>query len=405
MSFILLYLLGFTSIVSQNSFFSIGDSSGINNLSGGNSGINIEKDFYKVSSFFSFKMGFDHCDSTRIGIYDPIIGIGVNSNVMSAYLNIVPVVSLPFGRNSIKRNYTFNNFGVGLKFHYIMGFNYLFDVDFRVLNYYNNLYDILSEVGFKLNPQFIGLDIGLKYHTYLYQGENFDKLYFTPSLIYKKHKNFYISAGLDFRISKAQCFNKALDSIGVFTGREASPPWFFNISFSYIPEWRVKKKKQKLVYFHLFDKKTGKPISGLISIEGIGSIMADSTGVGDIRLFPKLYNVTILKEGYVNIDTVCDVRFKKDIFIFLDAPIHKGWVTGMITDRKSGKPLYASITIMALNKRPFYSDKLTGIYNLALSPGSYVIKVQSQGYFAFIGVIDVKDGERDIKNFYLLRKG
>jgi len=404
MSFIFC-LIGFTSVVSQNSFFSIGDSAGINNLSGGDFSIDIEKDFSKMSGFLSLKMGFDHCDSIRIGIYDPIVGIGVNSNVRSAYLNIVPIVSFPFGKNSIKRNYTFNDFGVGLKLHYIMGFSYLFDVNFRALKYYNNLYDILAEVGFKLKPKFIGFDMGLKYHTYLYEGENFDKLYFAPSLIYKKHKSFYISAGLDFRISKAQCFNEALDSIGILTGSEASPPWFLNISFSYIPEWSVEKKKQKLVYFHLFDKKTGKPIMGLISIEGIGSIMTDSTGVGNIHLFPELYNVTVLKKDYVNIDTVCDVRFKKDIFIFLDAPIHKGWVTGMITDRKSGKPLYASITVMTLNEGPFYSDKLTGIYNLALSPGSYVIKVQSEGYFTFIGIIDVKDGERDIKNFYLLRKG
>ncbi len=399
------FLLGFTSVISQNSFFSIRDSKGMNNLSGGDFCINIEQDFYKMTGFLSLKTGFDHCDSTKMGIYDPKVGIGVNTNLLSSYLNIVPVFSLPLGDGGIKRNYTVHRGGAGVRIHYIQSFNYIIDASLDIIKYFNNLYDINFQTNFTLKPKFFGFDIGIKYHTYQYKNVNFDKLYFVPTLIYRSKKDFYISAGLEFRISQAQISNPTLDTIGILTGIDASPPWYLSISFSYMPRWETKRKKKIPVYFHLLDQKTGNPVSGLISIEGIGSIMTDSTGVGKIELYPDMYDITILKKGYVNIDTTCNIRSKKDVFIFLTSPAHKGWITGMVADRKTGNPLYASITIVQSNKGPFYSDKLTGIYNFTLPPGSYVVKVEAKGYFIYTGVIDIKDSERSIKNFYLLKKG
>ncbi len=152
------------------------------------------------------------------------------------------------------------------------------------------------------------------------------------------------------------------------------------------------------------DAETGEPISAQISFPGtnLPSISSDiETGIYKIELEPGTYRIHCEKEGYKWKEKIVSLKEGEEIIV--DFALNKKpliLITGKVIDNIDEKPIGANISIPNTEYKTI-SDPSTGIYKLQVSPGSYVIHVEAEGYVPQDEPIIASEGVPMIKDFRL----
>jgi outer membrane protein OmpA-like peptidoglycan-associated protein len=159
----------------------------------------------------------------------------------------------------------------------------------------------------------------------------------------------------------------------------------------------------------VIDSKTGEPlgeaiisfpeteVKSIMTKPGIGTYTASNLPTGII-------NVEVNKSGYIK-QTAAVVIKKGEITIkdFELAPVPRAIITGKVTDKKTGQPLPATISIPDVNSAVCNPE--TGIYKLVVPPGTYVITASLEKYITQSFPVVAERDKTLIKNFVIVKKG
>uniref|UniRef100_A0A7C3Z2Z9 OmpA-like domain-containing protein n=1 Tax=candidate division WOR-3 bacterium TaxID=2052148 RepID=A0A7C3Z2Z9_UNCW3 len=161
----------------------------------------------------------------------------------------------------------------------------------------------------------------------------------------------------------------------------------------------------------VFDAYTRKPMAAKITFSGLEIPPATSnptTGFFQINNVPAgLVYLVAEKEGYFSETRMVEVEdggiTKLEIGL---APLDmKGIFQGKVVDKKSQKPVAATISFVEGEKPPILTDTITGEFKAELPVGSYQVKIEAPGYVSQTSNFSIKKGEVTERKFELVSKG
>lgn len=157
----------------------------------------------------------------------------------------------------------------------------------------------------------------------------------------------------------------------------------------------------------IYDAVSGEPLIAQIKIEGTDKppISSDQNGFYSVELEPGSYSFYVEKEGYAWMRK--SFVIKESAELVLDFPLKKRefvLITGKIIDNITETPIGAKVTIPETGFEGTISDLETGIYKLKLPPGSYILKVEAEGYLTENVPVVLKEGEPIVKDIRLKKK-
>lgn len=197
------------------------------------------------------------------------------------------------------------------------------------------------------------------------------------------------------------------------------PHWGVTIAFGYLskPERKkppVEKKIEKgIIAGKVIDAETGEPIMASITLTVDTLILYETTDtVTGLYKFenvpPGVIGLAASSEGYEK--TSSTVVLKPGETVIQDFALKKvvkpvGIITGTVKDEKTGAPLKATVSLVGSDIEPVLTDSTTGFFKIEVPPGTYALKVESEGYVPGSRVVVIKDKETKIEDFKLLKKG
>lgn len=222
----------------------------------------------------------------------------------------------------------------------------------------------------------------------------------------------YLSPGIRFKSP----LGSILEISGDYALVEEIPSWRVGVSLSATaslipappaPPPAPKPPVLATITGSVTDEETHEPLIAEISFPEnaeITSTISTPTGVYEKSLPPGRYVVQAEKEGY---------RWKRQVIILKEdeqkvidfvlsmKPVERGgWLTGRIYDAKTEEPLIAQIKFPDSQVPPAASDQ-TGIYKVELTPGTYTVSVEADGYTILAEPVVVGTAETIVKNFAL----
>jgi outer membrane protein OmpA-like peptidoglycan-associated protein len=80
-------------------------------------------------------------------------------------------------------------------------------------------------------------------------------------------------------------------------------------------------------------------------------------------------------------------------------------VTGKVSDKKTGGPLAATVTVPEAGSGVFNTDPATGVYQAQLMPGDYSMVVEAKDYLKQTAALVVETGKPVVRDFTLVKEG
>ena len=228
--------------------------------------------------------------------------------------------------------------------------------------------------------------------------------YITPGLQFKLG-NFYLTAGMSFRISKVKS-DTVFDKYFIQRGWITSPPWAIDFIVSH--ELNLMKKtvpEKGVIVGRIIDKETKEGLEATISFPELDTtITSDSQGLYKIELPPIKTSINVSKRGYKPIHYL-SVLVKAGSVTTLDFELEqkeppKATLIAGVVDRITEEPLSATISFVEKDI-PQVSTDVLGTCRIEIPPGTYVINVRSEGYAPYTLPIVCKDGEIKVLNIKL----
>jgi outer membrane protein OmpA-like peptidoglycan-associated protein len=158
------------------------------------------------------------------------------------------------------------------------------------------------------------------------------------------------------------------------------------------------------------DKTSGKPLAATISFPGsdVPDVQTDpATGVYKTDVPAGSFAVKVTSEGYAErTDAVIAEKNKPLIRDFqLGSAMVKVALSGKVSDKKDGTALAATVSFPNTEVAPVSTDPATGVYMAQVAPGSYAVKVSSEGYIDQTAALIVEEGKPQIRDFALVKEG
>ncbi len=352
-------------------------------------------------------IGLDYTSSGgEFGFTDLFIRAGASRYVRMFDVSLFPVLHRP-GRceKGEVRYFSISQpgFGFGMRFGAEI-FWFLIDTDFEYIEHFSEPttehFMFNSEVQFNPDTLTFGFDFNLERFAMVGQGP-ITSFYIKPKIILSRWKNLAVNFGLAFRLSgkvNSTLENIGLTELGINTGYYGFPSWkaCFGISST---DFRRKTKKLLSLRIILVDEE-GDLASGLLSLADSGSFQVNE---GEIKFdLPEgIYPLSVYSENHLPCDTVIILKNETEVLMQLHKKLEFNIVEGKVVDVETGKPLGARIFIENSVNSEVQSDPETGRYRAYLTPGDYVIKVTSKGYYPSTSLIEIEAGKIKELNFEL----
>ena len=344
------------------------------------------------------------CD---FGFSDLYLRAGVNRYVRMFDVGLFPVLHRP-GRC---KEGTIRNFSIkqpGLGFGMRLGTEILWFLVAADVEYLEHFSDPITEhflfdakVGFNPDTLTFGFDFSLERFTMVGQTPVVS-IYVKPKVILSRWDNFALNFGFAFRVSgkpTSTSENAKLTELGINTGDYGFPSW--KLCFGVSSPDLHRKSHDLLSLRIILVNEEGDPASGLLSLADSGSFQVHD-GEIEFDLPEGIYPLSVYSGNRLPADTVIVLKSKTEVLIRLQKKPELYFVEGKIVDVETGGPLYAEISIDNSDASKVYSNSENGFYKLYLTPGDYVIKVASKGYYTSTSLVEIKAGRFKKLNFELL---
>jgi len=159
------------------------------------------------------------------------------------------------------------------------------------------------------------------------------------------------------------------------------------------------------------DAVTGAPMAARIEFPGsqiqptksdaaAGAFKVDKVETG-------VYTVTASADKYIPATITLSVEENKlASATFKLAPVEAAVaITGRVSDKKTGDPLAATVTVPEAGNAVFKTDPATGVYKAQLMAGSYTVIIESKDYVKQTVAMVVEKGKPTVRNFELVKEG
>jgi outer membrane protein OmpA-like peptidoglycan-associated protein len=156
----------------------------------------------------------------------------------------------------------------------------------------------------------------------------------------------------------------------------------------------------------VMERNTSKPLKAVITFPGtmLASISTDSvTGTFQTQLPVGSYLVTVAADGYHTLSEFVTVEKERasERNFQLTLLEMKSKLIGRVTDKNTGKSLWARVSFPEALMPMVMTDSLSGVYETELPVGSYVANVTSDGYLSQTAVVILEKDKITEKNFEL----
>ncbi|MEN3046765.1 MAG: OmpA family protein [Candidatus Hydrothermales bacterium] len=157
----------------------------------------------------------------------------------------------------------------------------------------------------------------------------------------------------------------------------------------------------------IYDAISGEPLMAQILIEGTDKppISSDMNGFYSVELEPGTYSFYVEKEGYAWMRK--SFVLKEGAELVIDFPLKKKeliLLTGKIVDNVTEEPIIAKVSIPETGFEGTLSDPETGSFKLKLPPGTYILKIEAEGYISESIPVVLKEGEPLVEKNIKLKK-
>jgi outer membrane protein OmpA-like peptidoglycan-associated protein len=192
--------------------------------------------------------------------------------------------------------------------------------------------------------------------------------------------------------------------IGLSPKESGQPDWNVILGFSVSSMLRP---TTGVLFGKVADSKTGKPVSASISFPGtmIQNVTTDqSSGAFNIELPAGEYTVLVSNPDYFSQTrkaVLLRAGKKTPLDFYLEVKPTVGKITGKIVNKRTRKPIEATVSFPETDVKSVVSNAATGMYEATLPEGTILVQIEKEGYVTYSEPIVIKRDQTIAKNFDL----
>lgn len=171
-------------------------------------------------------------------------------------------------------------------------------------------------------------------------------------------------------------------------------------------DFSLNKKPVATLTGKIYDRETKEPIVAQITFPQteFEATTSDTGGMYRVVLIPGTFRIRVEATNYQFDEKVVTLNEGETKMIDIGLQkigVDQATLTGKVSDTETGVPLHAQISFVNTNIPAVTTDPVTGIYKIAVPPGTYSVKVEAEDYVIESAPVILKKDEAKIQNFTL----
>jgi outer membrane protein OmpA-like peptidoglycan-associated protein len=173
-----------------------------------------------------------------------------------------------------------------------------------------------------------------------------------------------------------------------------------------IVDFTLNKKEISKVLGKVYDLETKAPIVATITFPqtNFPAINSDTSGMYGATLAPGTFRLHVEATGYQfdeKVVTLAEGDSKVIDIGLMKVSLAQATLMGKVSEVETGTPLLAQISFVDAKIPATTTDPATGIYKVTMMPGTFVVKIDAEGYITETAPIVLAKDETKIQNFTL----
>ena len=167
-------------------------------------------------------------------------------------------------------------------------------------------------------------------------------------------------------------------------------------------DFALNKKPMAKIAGRIYDSENNQPVVANITFPQteFPAIASDTAGFYSADLVPGTFRLRVTATNYQPEERIIELA-ENDTKI-IDIALHSGGIlTGKVSEYETGKALLAQITFVNTKIPKVTTDPTTGIYKVAIPPGTYSVMVEADDYIMESAPVVIARDETKIQNFVL----
>ena len=167
-------------------------------------------------------------------------------------------------------------------------------------------------------------------------------------------------------------------------------------------DFQLNKKPAAKIAGRIYDAETNAPLVATITFPQteFPTIVTDTSGFYTVTVLPGTFRMRVEATNFQPTEKTLNLADNETKVV--DIAMHTGGIlTGKVSEYETGKALLAQITFVNTEIPRITTDATTGIYKVAVPPGTYSVMVEAEDYIAESVPVVVAKDETKIQNFVL----
>lgn len=167
-------------------------------------------------------------------------------------------------------------------------------------------------------------------------------------------------------------------------------------------DFQLQKQPVAKIAGRIYDAETNAPVMTTITFpqSEFADVTSDTAGFYTADLLPGTFRLRVESAGYQLVEKVLNLAENETKIV--DIALHRGGIlTGKVSEYETGRALLAQITFVNTALPRVTTDAATGIYKVAIPPGTYSVIVEAADYITESAPVILAQNETKIQNFVL----
>lgn len=220
-----------------------------------------------------------------------------------------------------------------------------------------------------------------------------------------------VNAGMNYKYGDFS-FNAAMTHLELFTAGDPNLRPRLEIGMNCFFDFKSlkinKKSNPGFIVVNILDSEIDEPVDGVIEFmdSSLPPVFVED-GNKKIELPAGKYKIKAMSDECKSM--VRDIEIKSNqtdvVFFDMESIENCGILTGRAVDRTTEESVFPKIEIEGIESSLISTDESTGIYQVELMPGTYMMKATLEGYADWVYLVTVEEAKTTIMNIYMLKKG
>ncbi|MBE0433758.1 carboxypeptidase regulatory-like domain-containing protein [candidate division WOR-3 bacterium] len=167
-------------------------------------------------------------------------------------------------------------------------------------------------------------------------------------------------------------------------------------------DFQLQRKPVAKIAGRIYDAETNAPVMTTITFPQteFANVTSDTAGFYSADLLPGTFRLRVEAANYQLVEKVLNLAENETKIV--DIALHRGGIlTGKVSEYETGRALLAQITFVNTALPRVTTDAATGIYQVAIPPGTYSVIVEAADYITESAPVILAQNETKIQNFVL----